>query len=412
MAMVVPLYWFLSALHWPLPPPAARPGASKSGLTLVQPSPALMARAGASNIGFGRVREPRMKDRVLFSDRPVQLDEDAEEPGRFQWGYVFCFAVTAAAWGAYTCGALSTLAMPAASRVLGALSLMSPMGVAWGSFDALSNAARIGSGRLRLPNYRRMNLGLMSSAVWAAACIATTPAVAPSLRASSVLGLLFSASFCARVWWLSLSSRSLARLGDVTNGVFGSVWLLPPRSEECHADVVGGSPDECASLDDPESWPFFHANEYAFLCAAFAGMACLASLAPLPLCGLPLAVAGVPASLALCRATAPWLWLAAVDLYVLKDGGERNRLWMKRFWRLRRGVAIMSAARLTAGVAGAALALGQTAGGGAWPLSPLGISLALFALSGKAVQRTQNQGGQLFRGWIFSRRRPPARPED
>jgi hypothetical protein len=403
---------FLAALQMPL---VGRTGASRVLLTPARdlggkPSLALVARAGASTAA--RARAPLMKSRVVFSDRPVQLDDDAEEPGRFQGGYVFCFAVTAAAWGAYTCGAYSTLAMPACSRVLGALSFMAPMGVAWGSFDALSNAARIGSGRLRLPNYRRMNLGLVSSTVWASVCVGTTPSVAPLLRLSCIVGLLFSASFCARVWWLSLSSRSLARLGDVTNGVLGSLWLLPPRSEECHPDVVGAFPDGCASLDDPESWPFFHANEYAFLCAAFAGMAFLASLAPLPLCGLPLAVAGVPPTLAPCRASAPWLWLAAVNLFVLKDGAERGRLWMKRFWRLRRGVAIMAVARLTAGVAGAALAPLLSLPAGAWPLAPLGISLALFALSGKAVQRTQNQGGQLFRGSLFSRRRPPAWPED
>jgi len=78
---------------------------------------------------------------------------------------------------------------------------------------------------------------LPNPAPQAATCVATSSGIAPLVRAGSVAGLLFGFSFSARVWWLSLSSRSLERLGDVTNGVFGSIWRLPPRTEECQIDV-------------------------------------------------------------------------------------------------------------------------------------------------------------------------------
>jgi len=184
--------------------------------------------------------------------------------------------------------------------------------------------------------------------------------------------------------------------------------------EECHVDIVGDSPDECASLDDPESWPFFHANEYSFLSASFAILAAIAALSPTPLCTAPLAVAGAPQGLAVSRACAPWLWLAAVNFYILKDGAERGRLWMKRFWRLRRGVALMSFSRLVTAMLALGLTLvsGLPAGIEMRLEPPVCLCLALFALSAKAVRRTENQGGVLFRGRPFSGRQPPSRPED
>jgi len=131
-------------------------------LALRAPSPILaphMTRATA-----WRVTPPTMSYRVVFTDRPRSLDEDAEAPGRFQSGYVLSSVLTIAAWTAFTGATLS--AVPPASHALGMVTHVAPMGVVWGSFDAMSAAARIGSSRLRLPNYRRLNLGLMTSTLW------------------------------------------------------------------------------------------------------------------------------------------------------------------------------------------------------------------------------------------------------
>ncbi|EOD04816.1 hypothetical protein EMIHUDRAFT_453756, partial [Emiliania huxleyi CCMP1516] len=311
----------------------------------------------------------------------------AEHADLARRAYTGALAAALAGWAYF---AVATVAPSApAARLPQLLALAAPMGVVWASYDAMINAARIGRRRLRLPTYRRLNLGLAASHAWAAVAVAAAP-TSPAAAAVQASLLGGCALVCTYVWLWTLSSRTLSR--------------------ECPADVVGDYPDECASLDDPEAWPFFHANEYAALCLAFAALAALAALAPSPLCAAPLCAA----PLAACRASAPWLWLVAVNLFVLKDGAEHGRpwrrlfhpslrtlrspptfalvgwLWMKRFWRLRRGVALLSGLRLAA--AAAAAAVGRPAG---WRAAD-GVCVAVFLVAAKAVRRTPSQGGQLF----------------
>ena len=158
----------------------------------------------------------------------------AEHADLARRAYTGALAAALAGWAYF---AVATVAPSApAARLPQLLALAAPMGVVWASYDAMINAARIGRRRLRLPTYRRLNLGLAASHAWAAVAVAAAP-TSPAAAAVQASLLGGCALVCTYVWLWTLSSRTLSRVRPTTTALSLHSPLLPsPRLPPPHPD--------------------------------------------------------------------------------------------------------------------------------------------------------------------------------
>ena len=151
----------------------------------------------------------------------------AEHADLARRAYTGALAAALAGWAYF---AVATVAPSApAARLPQLLALAAPMGVVWASYDAMINAARIGRRRLRLPTYRRLNLGLAASHAWAAVAVAAAP-TSPAAAAVQASLLGGCALVCTYVWLWTLSSRTLSRVRPPTTAYrhfLDTSWTTP-----------------------------------------------------------------------------------------------------------------------------------------------------------------------------------------
>mmetsp|Transcript_26531 Transcript_26531/g.48551 ORF Transcript_26531/g.48551 Transcript_26531/m.48551 type:complete len:541 (-) Transcript_26531:140-1762(-) len=293
---------------------------------------------------------------------------------------------TSAAWTAcvfstvlnYPDPLIKSMCNPYHKLLMIAQGLAFPLPLAWAVLISLRSAAKAGWGRLQSATYRRLNLGLAASSLWAACAVYGLPLFTAGYDIGQpILKLLVSAVhcltavLCAGTWIRSVEPTSSGHyVPRLVRGLVSSAVSLAPKGASDDPDLPAGRDGRA---------------EYALCTALFAWLCVLPLISSLPL-------ATGQAVLALDRPSSAWNWLAATVCYVLKDAAERGRLPASTFVKLRHGLALGSAAHLLvialklSGVGSHSLVL---PGKGPWRFYPnvlsmpfaTGLSLATYALA-------------------------------
>eukprot|EP00931_Biecheleriopsis_adriatica_P081315 TRINITY_DN54640_c0_g1_i1.p1 TRINITY_DN54640_c0_g1~~TRINITY_DN54640_c0_g1_i1.p1 ORF type:complete len:397 (+),score=55.67 TRINITY_DN54640_c0_g1_i1:69-1193(+) len=251
---------------------------------------------------------------------------------------------TAVAWTSCALLALSTHPNAVTNAACGmrhnvltiSQALALPLPLVWAVVTSLRSAACVGWDRLKSVTYRRLNLGLAVASFWLSAAAAFMPAFAtgydmyPStLKLAAAASHFLTAVLCLGVWARTVTSSPPPMSGHyvprMVRGFVGSVLSLPSGAMD--------DPDSPAGRDGR--------NEYAICSLLLGWFTVLPIISPFPLATVP-AILGTRLS----RAASAFVFLAAVVSYVLKDAAERGRLHASTFKKLRRGLAVGTAAHL------------------------------------------------------------------
>ena len=163
-------------------------------------------------------------------------------PFKFETAYLLAGSATAFVWIGCAFGALATYKpWRYTHNAVGVLEALSALPLIWACFYGLAAASREGWLRLRLPDCRRLNLGIAAASIWSAITVWFSPAFTSALvrtvdpvvyplplRMLAVLTHLCTALLCLSAWQGSVMNPSPAR---IVSGVLGSQWRIS-RSDD------------------------------------------------------------------------------------------------------------------------------------------------------------------------------------
>jgi hypothetical protein len=188
---------------------------------------------------------------------------------------------------------------------IGTATALTALPLLWSCMSVLSSSAA--RGELERPECRQLALGVAAASVWAAVTVVWAPAFTSAvvrtldpvvfplpLRAAAAAIHLGTAAACLAAW-----RRVGGTATTLVHGVCGALWRLGPSPSPSSSSVQA-------------AW----AGVLATASTAFGGFACLSIFAPFPLATVPSLLGKRHA-----RAFGGWLWLAAVCLHTLKEGG-------------------------------------------------------------------------------------------